>query len=52
MEIDSKVLVTGASGFTGRYLVSELSNYDHIISTLKSDLNDKDAVIAEIMSCT
>jgi len=50
MEIDSKVLVTGASGFTGRYLVSELSNYDHIISTLKSDLNDKDAVIAEILA--
>jgi len=46
----SKVVVTGASGFTGRYLVPELTDYGHIIATLKSDLNDRDAVIAEILA--
>lgn len=46
----SKVLVTGASGFTGRYLVPELIGYGHIIATLKSDLNDREALVAEILA--
>ncbi|MDC0387452.1 GDP-mannose 4,6-dehydratase [Gammaproteobacteria bacterium] len=46
----SKILITGACGFTGRYLVSELTGHDYTIATLKSDLNDRDAVMAEILA--
>ncbi|HCG94238.1 MAG TPA: epimerase [Halieaceae bacterium] len=45
-----KVLVTGAEGFTGRYLQRELSKHGYECIGLKSDLLNKDAVLSEVVT--
>lgn len=42
------VLVTGAQGFTGRYVREALESYSHSVTALKSNLMDADAVAAEV----
>jgi GDP-6-deoxy-D-talose 4-dehydrogenase len=41
-------LVTGLSGFTGRYIQLELEAHGHTVVVLNSDLTDSDAVFREI----
>ncbi|MDF1759650.1 MAG: NAD-dependent epimerase/dehydratase family protein [Coxiellaceae bacterium] len=43
-----RVLVTGLSGFTGKYVKQELEAHQHQIIGLKADLTDSDAVNKEI----
>jgi GDP-6-deoxy-D-talose 4-dehydrogenase len=43
-----KTLVTGLSGFTGRYLQAELSMHGHEVVALEADLTDADAVLEEV----
>lgn len=50
MKSHSKVLITGARGFTGRHLISELLEHGYIIETLNSDVSDRNAVISEILT--
>ncbi|MBP9726063.1 MAG: NAD-dependent epimerase/dehydratase family protein [Gammaproteobacteria bacterium] len=42
------VLITGAQGFTGRYVREALESYSHSVTALKSNLMDADAVAAEV----
>tara|TARA_B110000211_G_C14065327_1_gene547420 strand:- start:1185 stop:2042 length:858 start_codon:yes stop_codon:yes gene_type:complete len=46
----SKVLVTGAHGFTGRHLIAELTDNDYQPFPLISNLLDREQVAAEILS--
>lgn len=43
------ILVTGAEGFTGRFVKAELEEYGHVVVGLNSDLTDADAVENEIL---
>jgi len=43
-----RTLITGLSGFTGKYLQNELVQYGHEVFGLKSDLTDLDAVKNEV----
>lgn len=43
-----KILVTGATGFTGQHFVSLANSYGHQVSALRSDLGDRDALIEEV----
>lgn len=45
-----KVLITGAEGFTGRYLLKELSKHGYECIGLKSDLLNKDAILSEVVT--
>lgn len=44
----SKVVITGASGFTGKHLKNELEKFDYQVYPLKADLTDRDKVFEEI----
>ena len=48
MDSRSKVLITGASGFTGKHLTNELEKFDYQVHPLKADLTDRDGVFKEI----
>jgi nucleoside-diphosphate-sugar epimerase len=45
-----KILLTGADGFTGKYLRKELSEHGYNCIGLKSDLLDKDKILSEVLS--
>lgn len=45
-----KVLVTGLSGFTGKYLKKELEQSGHTVVGLRSNLTDRHAIAAEVQS--
>ncbi len=48
MDYRSKVVITGASGFTGKHLTNELKKFDYQVHPLKADLTDRDGVFKEI----
>jgi nucleoside-diphosphate-sugar epimerase len=48
MDSRSKVVITGASGFTGKHLTNELEKFDYQVHPLKADLTDRDGVFKEI----
>lgn len=48
MDSHSKVVITGAGGFTGKHLTKELEKYDYQVHPLKADLTDRDGVFKEI----
>tara|TARA_B100000989_G_C19497980_1_gene452960 strand:- start:581 stop:1441 length:861 start_codon:yes stop_codon:yes gene_type:complete len=48
MASHSKVVITGASGFTGKHLTNELKKFDYQVHPLKADLTDRDSVFKEI----
>lgn len=41
-----RILLTGANGFTGRYLKSELERRGHIVIALEADIRDGEAILA------
>jgi len=43
-----RVLVTGLNGFTGQYLKTELEANGHVVIGLQADLNEYDAIAAEV----
>ena len=43
-----RVLVTGANGFSGRYLVNNFVDHGLVVMKLESDLINADAVLAEV----
>jgi nucleoside-diphosphate-sugar epimerase len=45
---DATVLLTGADGFTGRYLERFLKEAGAIVVSLKADLRDMEAIRAEL----
>lgn len=48
--LSNKVLITGAEGFTGRYLKSHLQLAGYSVFGLSSDLTDREAVFNEVFS--
>ena len=44
----SKVVITGAGGFTGKHLTCELEKYGYQVQSLKADLTDREGVFEEI----
>jgi len=44
-----KLLVTGASGFTGKHFVKAAHDYGHEVIALEADLRDRDAVKQQVM---
>lgn len=48
MDYRSKVVITGAGGFTGKHLTKELKKFDYQVHPLKADLTDRDSVFKEI----
>lgn len=46
---DAVVLLTGADGFTGRYVSLALKEKGASVVTLSADLRDRDAIIAELV---
>lgn len=45
-----KILVTGATGFTGRYFAAAAKKSGHLVSALQADLTDQVAVAKEVMN--
>lgn len=45
-----KILVTGATGFTGCYFVAAAERAGHLVSALRADLRDQAAVVTEVMN--
>ena len=43
-----KFLLTGGSGFIGKHLVAELTNFGHKVCLLKSNISDMQALQLEI----